>query len=635
MDAVPDGIDDPHRLPDRKRVKETTAHRASRRQRQADRIAVKLAASCLRLAAHHGSDIPKILKPFVQRGGDEWKQDAAAANTQGTKQCERGQAKQETSSSSICLACTCGFTAGTDAALSRHLERAADPAKHQATTAVVHGGLADVRFNSSQERWAKKRVCKHFAGGLCKYGQTCYFLHPDVLRDDGFSDGTATQVYSEGVFLPVTGAPSELNPQAAEFVPAEAADSSQRSRPVQDTASPHAVYHSAASEREQLGAAMGRVSSIRAKTSAADASQQSRLVQGRASTPHAAERASATSTKENAAVAAGTVSTATSATALAADASQQPRLVQGRASTPHDAERASATSTRENAAVDAGTVSTATSATALAADASQQPRLVQGRASTPHDAERASATSTKENAGVAAGTVSTATSATALAADASQQPRLVQGRASTPHAARASATSTGKNTGGAAAAVATAPSAKTSIADASQPARLVQGRASTPHTARASVAKASEHSGSAAAPASRPNSAETSAAHASQRSMLVQGRASALQFARAPATNAGWPTAAALASASASAAWECQMCLTNVGSDICPKCTSPKDLREFLDNASERVVESLSAHHAQRMVQKHISCDDILRFTRVLKEVKPWLVESSDGSDDE
>jgi len=537
MDAVPDGIDDPHRLPDRKRVKETTAHRASRRQRQADRIAVKLAASCLRLAAHHGSDIPKILKPFVQRGGDEWKQDAAAANTQGTKQCERGQAKQETSSSSICLACTCGFTAGTDAALSRHLERAADPAKHQATTAVVHGGLADVRFNSSQERWAKKRVCKHFAGGLCKYGQTCYFLHPDVLRDDGFSDGTATQVYSEGVFLPVTGAPSELNPQAAEFVPAEAADSSQRSRPVQDTASPHAVYHSAASEREQLGAAMGRVSSIRAKTSAADASQQS--------------------------------------------------------------------------------------------------RLVQGRASTPHDAERASATSTKENAAVAAGTVSTATSATALAADASQQPRLVQGRASTPHAARASATSTGKNTGGAAAAVATAPSAKTSIADASQPARLVQGRASTPHTARASVAKASEHSGSAAAPASRPNSAETSAAHASQRSMLVQGRASALQFARAPATNAGWPTAAALASASASAAWECQMCLTNVGSDICPKCTSPKDLREFLDNASERVVESLSAHHAQRMVQKHISCDDILRFTRVLKEVKPWLVESSDGSDDE
>jgi len=586
MDAVPDGIDDPHRLPDRKRVKETTAHRASRRQRQADRIAVKLAASCLRLAAHHGSDIPKILKPFVQRGGDEWKQDAAAANTQGTKQCERGQAKQETSSSSICLACTCGFTAGTDAALSRHLERAADPAKHQATTAVVHGGLADVRFNSSQERWAKKRVCKHFAGGLCKYGQTCYFLHPDVLRDDGFSDGTATQVYSEGVFLPVTGAPSELNPQAAEFVPAEAADSSQRSRPVQDTASPHAVYHSAASEREQLGAAMGRVSSIRAKTSAADASQQS-------------------------------------------------RLVQGRASTPHDAERASATSTKENAAVAAGTVSTATSATALAADASQQPRLVQGRASTPHDAERASATSTKENAGVAAGTVSTATSATALAADASQQPRLVQGRASTPHAARASATSTGKNTGGAAAAVATAPSAKTSIADASQPARLVQGRASTPHTARASVAKASEHSGSAAAPASRPNSAETSAAHASQRSMLVQGRASALQFARAPATNAGWPTAAALASASASAAWECQMCLTNVGSDICPKCTSPKDLREFLDNASERVVESLSAHHAQRMVQKHISCDDILRFTRVLKEVKPWLVESSDGSDDE
>ena len=82
MDAVPDGIDDPHRLPDRKRVKETTAHRASRRQRQADRIAVKLAASCLRLAAHHGSDIPRFLVVKPARRQYAWLAPAASQREQ-------------------------------------------------------------------------------------------------------------------------------------------------------------------------------------------------------------------------------------------------------------------------------------------------------------------------------------------------------------------------------------------------------------------------------------------------------------------------------------------------------------------------------------------------------------------------
>lgn len=47
------------------RPKETSAHRAERRQRQADRMAVKLAAACQRLAAHHGSAVPRILRPFL------------------------------------------------------------------------------------------------------------------------------------------------------------------------------------------------------------------------------------------------------------------------------------------------------------------------------------------------------------------------------------------------------------------------------------------------------------------------------------------------------------------------------------------------------------------------------------------
>ena len=52
------------------REKEPAWHIHARKQRSSDRVTMRLAAACLRLARHHGSTLPKELKQFVSAAGD-------------------------------------------------------------------------------------------------------------------------------------------------------------------------------------------------------------------------------------------------------------------------------------------------------------------------------------------------------------------------------------------------------------------------------------------------------------------------------------------------------------------------------------------------------------------------------------